>query len=249
VEYQTYDVAQLLDRGQNAIAALVGDGKFRGKLGLTSARNVYGDRTALLVQIEVDLEDGSSSVFGTDQTWRSSTGAVLASDPKDGEVYDARLFEAGWDRPGFDDRSWALVRRADPDTARMVAPTAPPVTRRERLRPTLLTTPDGSRVLDFGQNFFGRVRFRVKGPSGISIVLEHGETLDEDGNFTMKNLHFPPFDRLLTREKYMLRGSSQGKVYEPHFANHGFRYVPRLVGPLTRFWGPRDLSGRHGGRC
>ena len=89
-------------------------------------------------------------------------------------------------RPG-NQSAWA-----DHSKANLVAPIAPPVRRRERLRPVaILKTPSGQTVVDFGQNIAGRVRLTISGPANKAILLKHGEALDQEGNFSMKHLQLP----------------------------------------------------------
>ena len=42
----------------------------------------------------------------SDETWRTSSGALLENGIYLGERYDARLERDGWDAPGFDDSAW-----------------------------------------------------------------------------------------------------------------------------------------------
>ena len=54
LRYQTFDVTDLLREGRNAIGAMLGDGWYRGRLGFGGGRrNIYGDRLALLAQLEI----------------------------------------------------------------------------------------------------------------------------------------------------------------------------------------------------
>ena len=43
---------------------------------------------------------------------------------------------------------------------------------------SILHTPRGETVIDFGQVVAGRVRLEASGPRGTEIVLEHSEVLD-----------------------------------------------------------------------
>ncbi len=97
LRYQTFDVSGLLVEGRNAIGAILGDGWYRGRLGFRGGRrNIYGDRLALLAQLEIEYEDGTAERIVTDESWRAATGPILASDIYDGETYDARLARDGW---------------------------------------------------------------------------------------------------------------------------------------------------------
>src|SRR5205807_7591465 len=59
LRYQTFDVTGSLRKGCNALGAMLGDGWFRGRLGFGGGRrNLYGDRLALLAQLEIRYADG-----------------------------------------------------------------------------------------------------------------------------------------------------------------------------------------------
>ena len=47
LQYQTYDVTQLLRHGDNAVGAVLGDGWYRGRLGWENGHSVYGEKLAL----------------------------------------------------------------------------------------------------------------------------------------------------------------------------------------------------------
>ena len=69
-----------------------------------------------------------------------------------------------------------------------LAPTeSVPILEQERFEGRLLTTPNGETVIDFGQNLAGYTELRLTARAGQKITLWHGETLDENGNFTQKN--------------------------------------------------------------
>lgn len=99
LQYQTYDVTELLQNGANAIGVTLGDGWYRGRMGWHNTRNIYGEKLALLAQLQVDYADGSREMIGTDATWNSATGPILYSDIYDGEHYDARLEKKAGRKP------------------------------------------------------------------------------------------------------------------------------------------------------
>ena len=168
LRYQTFDVTDLLREGRNTIGAVLGDGWYRGRLGFGGGRrNIYGDRLALLAQLEIAYADGTTERVVTDEAWRAARGPILASDLYDGETYDARLERPGWSAPGYDDRDWVGVRPLDRDLATLVAPAGPPVRRTELVTPVAITTsPSGRTIVDFGQNLVGRLRLTVSGSAG-----------------------------------------------------------------------------------
>ena len=97
-------------------------------MGFAGRRNVYGDRLALLLQIEVTYSDGRREIVGSDGSWKAATGPILMSEIYHGETYDARLEKPGWTRPG----STTGTGRASssPTTARTHS--SPPRRRRSR---------------------------------------------------------------------------------------------------------------------
>ncbi len=219
--YQSYDVTALLASGPNALAASLGAGWYKGDLaGWLGRRNVYGTRTALIAELVVRYADGRSAVIATDGGWRVSEGPILRSEIYHGELYDARLEHSGWDLPGFDDSAWGRAAVLDEDRSRLVPADGLPVRRRERFKASsLILTPKGEKVLDFGQNLAGRLRFRVSGRAGERVALRHAETLDAQGNFYTANLRSAK-----ARIDYVLKGDGV-EEYEPHFTYMGFRYV------------------------
>ncbi len=220
LQYQTYDVTDLVQRGANAVGVTLGDGWYRGRLAWEKRRNTYGKDVALLAQIVVRYTDGREQTIGTDERWKAATGPIVASDIYNGETYDARLERSGWSRAGYAAADWKPVRVATFSLQNLVAPLGPPIRRIEELKPkAVLTTPNGETVFDMGQNMVGWVRLRVRGPAGTTVRLHHAEVLDKQGNFYTANLRTAQ-----QADSYTLKGGAE-ETFEPHFTFHGFRYV------------------------
>lgn len=96
VLYVTHDVTGLLREGANAVAAMLGNGWYS-----EPSAHRYGDSPRLLLQLNVELADGSPLAVTSDADWRAASGPITANGLWGGEVYDARLEEAGWNEPGF----------------------------------------------------------------------------------------------------------------------------------------------------
>ncbi|MET8976415.1 glycoside hydrolase family 78 protein [Streptomyces sp. NPDC004539] len=221
LRYQTYDVTSLVRDGDNVLGALLADGWYRGRLGFDGGRaDIYGDRLALLAQLELAYADGTTQTYGTGPHWRASTGPVTASGLYEGETHDARRERRGWSAPGCDDRDWLPVDVLDgEDLARLVSPDGPPVRRIETVSPVaVLTSPAGRTLLDFGQNLVGRLRIRVSGEAGRAVTLRHAEIL-EDGELGVR-----PLRGAAATDTYVLRGEGV-EEWEPRFTFHGFRYA------------------------
>ncbi|MDR1949522.1 MAG: family 78 glycoside hydrolase catalytic domain, partial [Spirochaetaceae bacterium] len=183
--FQTYDVTESLSAGKNAIGLMAGPGWYKGDLaGWVGKRNVFGKRTAVIAQLRVEYGDGRVEIIPTDETWERAEGPVLYSEIYHGETYDARREQPGWDKAGFSGADWQPVYVESGDTGILRPQDGPPVKEQERLKPVaLFTTPRGERVIDFGQNISGWVRFTVQGKAGDRVKIRHAEILDGAGNF------------------------------------------------------------------
>jgi alpha-L-rhamnosidase len=211
LRYQTFDVTDLVRDGRNELEVLLGNGWYRGRLGFTGRRGLYGDRLALLAQLEVTTADGTIHVLATDPSWTARESGVLADDLYDGQRTDLRP------RPGGGTDAVEVV---DADLARLVAPDGPPVRVTQTLpAAAVFTSPSGATLVDFGQNLVGWVRLRVRGqPPGQEVVIRHAEVL-EHGELGVR-----PLRTAKATDSYLLAGGPL-EVLEPSLTFHGFRYA------------------------
>ena len=231
IPFQTYDVTGLLNEGENEITVLLGDGWYRSTSGVDGDRCLYGDTSALLCQ----LECGGRAVLATNEAWEASQdGPLRQNDLQQGEVYDARRTAENWHgvkalaggEPGVPSEAASPGIPAAPPFSILKAMDTVPIREQESFEGCLFTAPDGSRIIDFGQNLAGYVEFWIEGREGAEIRLWHGETLDKDGNFTQENFE--------DRKRHKENGTYQmisyickegANHYKPRFTIMGFRYA------------------------
>ena len=222
--YQTYDVTDLLKSGKNVWDISLGDGWFRGKMGVFGSSYVYGNTTCVIGQLEITKKDGSIKTISTDAdfSW-SNDGPVRFNDMKDGETVE------GGKVPSYAGKAKVTEWKSILCSSNNV-----PVLEQERFTPQVLTTPDGSIILDFGQNIAGYMAFSVQGNIGDTVKMQMGEMLDEQGNFTVKNLitedttpEYIPDSCDDSRFQTMVYtcGSSKREYWKPKYCVQGFRYV------------------------
>ena len=210
---QRYDVTALLKTGENELLIALGDGWYRGGVGIDGLRNYYGTDIALLCQVEMDGEP----LVWTDARWEASqSGPIRENDLEIGETYDARL---------EDITLWHGVTVRDWDFDNLAETQSVPILEQERFPGKVITTPNGETVIDFGQNLAGYTELRLTAKEGQKITLWHGETLDENGNFTQSN--FAPGDRnknggIPQKIEYICKDGLN--EYKPSFTLFGFRY-------------------------
>ena len=220
LQYQTYDVTSLMSQGNNAVGVMVGSGWYRGILAWKDSRNHYGKDISLLLQLNINYEDGTSETVISDDSWKSSTGAITYSEIYNGETQDARKEPSGWATATFNDSKWSGVQTRNYSKENIVTTENEPVRKQETFKPLkMLISPQGDRIIDFGQNLVGWVIVKAKGNAGDTIVLSHAEVLDKKGNFYTENLR-----SARQQNTYILKGGAE-EVFEPHFTWQGFRYV------------------------
>ncbi|HST86265.1 MAG TPA: family 78 glycoside hydrolase catalytic domain [Kineosporiaceae bacterium] len=218
----TFDVTTRLQPGANTIGAWLADGWYRGRLGFDGGtRNIYGDRLALLAQLEIEDVHGRVTVVRTDESWQASRGPILRSGLYDGERYDARKEIPNWSGAGvIEGPAWSGVRPVERDLATLTGFDGPYVQCVADVPPVDVRELGSSRyLLDFGQNLVGRLRIQVRGAAGDTVRLTHAEVL-QDGE-----LYRRPLRDAEALDEYILRGDPDGEVWEPRFTVHGFRYA------------------------
>ncbi|MBC6491844.1 family 78 glycoside hydrolase catalytic domain [Flavihumibacter stibioxidans] len=220
LQYQVYDVTGMLQRGSNAIGVTLGSGWYRGAIGWVGGFNFYGKDIALLAQMHITYADGTETVIVSDESWKSSTGKIRYSEIYHGETIDARLDKAGWSTASYNDAGWSPVVVKDFSKSVLISTVNETVKKQERFKPIkIFTTPEGDKVIDFGQNLVGWVVVKVKGKTGDSIILSHAEVLDKKGNFYTANMRSAK-----VKNTYVLKGGEE-EIFEPHFTWQGFRYA------------------------
>lgn len=209
VYYTTYNITPYLRQGVNCVGAWLGNGWWK-----SSPR--------LLLQMHIEYTDGREQIVLSDEEWRWARSPIVENSLYHGETYDARLEQKGWNEPGFsmDETRWYPVQTVRLPDVTLSAQMMPPIRVTQTLRPRWISEPrPGVFVVDFGQNFSGWCRIRVKGEAGTRVTLKHAEVLFENGLVNQQNLR-----SARATDTYILRGDGV-EVYEPRFTYHGFRYV------------------------
>jgi len=210
IQYQTYDLSP--DEGANTVLVTVAGGWAVGSFTHKRKNKIYADRQALLAEIHLSYDDGTTEVVATGQDWSVSTdGPYRMAEWYDGETFDATITS--------ERQHWKPADVTTPKEApRVVAQYGAPVRVQRVMHPVAQTTaPNGELVYDFGQNFAGVVRARIRGERGQSIVFRHAEVLVE-GELFVKSLRTAKATATYT----CVDGDQE---YSPRLTYMGFRYV------------------------
>jgi len=220
LQYQVYDVTNLLQQGNNAIGVTLGNGWYRSYLAWSEGKDHYGKDIGLLLQLDITYSDGTTQSVLSDESWKCSTGAIRYSEIYHGETIDAREEKKGWTTAGYDDKTWTHVLKSNASKSVLIATYNEPVKKHETFKALrIFKTPKGEQVVDFGQNLVGWVVLKAQGKSGDKITLSHAEVLDKYGNFYIDNLRAAK-----AQNNYILSGEGV-ETFEPHFTWQGFRYM------------------------
>ena len=221
VMYQTYDVTNHLKLGRNTMAALLAPGWYSTPLQWYGQGNNYGKtQPALHAQLRLEYQDGSVDWVVTDDKWKADLSAISSAEIYNGESYDARKVQSGWNTPSFDDANWKPAEVVQPHEPEIVWQYFPPIRAHQVLEAKSITSPAaGVYIYDFGQNLAGVARLRARGPAGTDVKLRFAEVLNTDGTLYVDNL------RTAKATDHFVMSGNGVEEFEPQFTFHGFRYV------------------------
>lgn len=223
--YQTYDISDLLNENANCIVLYVGDGWYFNPETAMS-KGAISEPHAALFEIRVAYEDGTVEMFGSDEHVKVNNGPVVSADLFAGEDYDARREIKGCLDPEFDMSTWKRVRVGEVAKDNLVAQIGEPVrVIKEFPVKDIYKSPKGETIVDFGQNFAGKVRLNdVSLPEGFSVSLDLFEATDNEGNY-FNNILADGGVGVGTDQRIRFTSSGETETYTPFFMFSGFRYA------------------------
>lgn len=218
--YQAYDISKLLKKGNNAVAAVLGNAWWSGGLGSGSRRTYSEGPLRLRCKIKITFPDDRTQILASDNSWQTHDSPILFNNLYDGEIYDSRLEQPGWNEPDFNAVDWPPAVELPPDSAILCGQEGPPIRITEELKPKSINEPlPNVFVFDMGQNMVGCARLRVKEPAGQKIQLRFSEVLNDNGTLYTDNLRGAK-----ATDAYYAKGAGT-ETWQPLFTYHGFRYV------------------------
>ena len=243
VQYQTYDVTDLVRSGSNTVCATVAEGWYAGRIGFWKEQGQYGSfRTRLMAQLNVFGAGGAKTVIATGKQWEGSiAGPIRFAGLLDGQIIDARKRGHGAGAASeFADERWQSVRTIpELEGLQRVAQMNEPIAVIEERSPeSICRTPSGACIVDMGQNMVGWCRVRLREEAGKIVNLRHAEVLDENGELYTAPLRcafykgspgphhgiYGWMGGARQMDTYICNGTGE-ETFEPRFTQHGFRYV------------------------
>ncbi|HEV2211344.1 MAG TPA: family 78 glycoside hydrolase catalytic domain [Verrucomicrobiae bacterium] len=263
-QYQTYDVTPYLlstntDGTNHAIGAIVGEGWFHGSISHDAAGYYYYTNyntshgpKQILVQLQIDQNDGSSNVVASTGNWACDTnGPVEYASIEQGETSDTTRLASVSNWSTFQYAGQADVFTAPVATeplivTQLVAQPADPIQSIDYVEPIdMWTNRNGGatgnrfvRIYDMGRVIEGWCVLSLVNtnePTGTNIYLRHAESLQLDSNNQqVRGANISIYSLCGTwgstrmaaqKETYVILHTNSVQQFQPHFTYHGFRFV------------------------
>lgn len=208
IQYQSFDVTSLIEK-ENEIVIGTGIGWRFHKWYDLSSKTVKHNTVAAIAALTLTYENGEEAVIYTDSSWKCRESIVRFNHMYNGETIDYN----------FKAKSLNSVTELNYTKDTLIPQEGEYITEQEVIRgKKLFTTPEGDRVIDFGQELTGYVSFYIKGNKGDIIKVRHFEMPDKNGNVYLDNLR---------SAKQLLTVVCDGKSHKvkPVYTFYGFRYI------------------------
>ncbi len=239
--YVTYDVTGHLQKGDNAIGMILGNGWYNHQsLAVWNFdRAPWRNRPAFCMDVRITYTDGSVETIKSDLDWKTSDGAIIFNSIYTAEHYDARLEQKGWNTPAFDDSQWKNVGYRGAPSGNITSQQLHPIRNVETVpAKTVKQLNDTTYLFDFGRNISGVTKLRVSGEEGTVVKLRHAERLYDNGHVDLSNIdvYYRPVDDTDPFQTDIVILSGKGEdEFMPRFNYKGFRYVEVITDKPLKF--------------
>lgn len=233
-QYVSFDLTNLLTKGNNTIGVLLGNGFYFTPSGRYRKLTLAYGYPKMICRLLVEYKDGTSENIVSNTSWKTIAGPIIFSAIYGGEDYDATKEQAGWNTQVFNDQNWKNAIVVDGPPA-LNPQSAEPLKIMDEFVPKKIIQPKpGVWVYDLGQNASGIPQITVKGKKGDTIKITPSELLDKDGLTTQAN---SGKGYLLT---YILKGDGI-ETWQPRFTYYGFRYLQVTGGIPVHEVNPKNM--------
>ncbi len=222
--YHAYDVSHLLQEGENTFAVICGNGWYNESMQSDWFYHEapWRDVPKFILKLETD----GKTVLISDETWKCAPkSAIYFNELRNGEYFDARLYDESWTKAEFDDSDWDhAVRDVFPPAGVFRKCECEPIREMKEYIPVSVTKVGAKKYLyDIGQNIAGYVRIKTKGRCGVMLTIRYAETVTEDLKLYLGDIPRPYQEGEMQTDRLILSG--EAITWSPRFAYHGFRYI------------------------
>lgn len=231
VFYSSYDITSLLNRKENRLEVLVGNGWYNplplrlfGRFNLQDVLPV--GEPALLAQLELVGEDGSKEIIATDPSWQVGESNIRRNSIYLGEWIDLRVAKQN--------RPLQPATKAVPPAGTLQPQESPSVIIAQEIAPKAIWQTTKGWLLDFGTNQTGVLQLKTRLPAGTILKVQYGELLYSDrtlnkmtsvaGQIKSAGTGGPGAPDTAYQEDIFVC-SGEEDLFRPAFTYHGFRYA------------------------
>lgn len=217
--YNEYDVTALLLEGENVLTVEIGNGWYN-PVGSTwdYEKAPWRDKKKLIFELSIEYEEATKTIV-SDMDCKSESGAVIFNHLREGEIFDARLYNEKVQRADFDDSAMQGVAFCNPPGGIIDKAEIPPIRERKILKGKEIK----NGIYDFGENTSGYAHISLGGAKrGDEIKLIYAEIFDGED---IDAEHFNHFKNHMGHVDTYIASGKAREEWHPHFVYHGFRYI------------------------
>lgn len=231
-----YNVSELLVKGDNVIAFVLGNGMQNSVVG-TWDFNKFSWKSAPKVSFDLKIEyaDGKTENIVSDIDVKVAKSPIYFDDFHLGEYYDARKEIKDWNKVSFDDSAWENAIITEKPNGELCPCEAEPIVARAEYKAVSVTPFESGYIYDFGTNDAGVCKLEINGERGQKIEMFHFETFKEGNPFLDIRVEDA---ESFQKDIYVCSGEGEER-YMPRFTYHGFRYV--YVKGITKSQATKNL--------
>ncbi len=235
------DVTSLIQKGDNSWGIMLGNGFYNPlPLKMWGGRNIRNDlpvgSPCAIARLLVTLKNGRQVILTTSDKWLTKSGPITRNNVYMGEWYDARKEVENWSISGSGTKGWENVMVTNGPGGITQLSEFPPIRITRWLDPVSIKTKENNhRIIDFGQNFTGLIRMKMRAEKGDTIRVRYGELLYPDGSINPMTTVCGQIKRAGVGgpgapavaeqlDVYIAKGQGE-EVFQPRFTFHGFRYA------------------------
>jgi alpha-L-rhamnosidase len=213
LQYQIYDVTDLMVTGENELKVYLGQGWYCGRFTFDNKVQIYGEQAAVSWILQIEQEDGNGKTY----TSHEEQVMELESNYEYAGFYDGEVYFAEGNSNGIEKRISTPIKYQE-KIPEIIEETIIPVKIQEEMPVKRVIKQGDVTILDFGQNFAGIVEIDPLKMKGDKIKIRHGEILNADGSLYTENLR-------KAKAEIIYHKGTETEKYRPKFTYMGFRYM------------------------
>lgn len=210
VLFDTYDVKQYLNNGENTICVEVAGGYFSPPAKYWGWRMVWLGNPKLALELDLTETNGNNYIIQTDESWFVAKGGYTKNCIYDGVTIDLRKYnELVWKESCITEAPCEIMEKN----------IYPQVKICEKYSPDYVDTIDNLHsIYGFPFNKTGIIKIGVKGNCGDSLTIHHAEVLSGNSLDCTSNRNAENTDTVIL--------AKEGVTYITFwFTYHGFKYI------------------------